>query len=67
MSFDPIAAQLAVKAARATAGSARPDAPVQPDRHRTRRGDALRTRVARGLHSVARRVEPAPRRTPQVG
>jgi len=32
MTFDPIAAQLAVRAARATAGSARPDAPVVPDR-----------------------------------
>ena len=31
MTFDPIAADLAVRAARATAGSARPDAPVVPD------------------------------------
>ena len=47
MTFDPIAADLAVRAARATAGSARPDAPVVPDRPaRTRPTVAARSRVA---------------------
>jgi len=66
MSMDPIAASLAVRAARAEAGSARPDAPVQPDRPRTRpRAAAARTRVAASLHTLARWVEPRPRRTCQ--
>jgi hypothetical protein len=68
MTFDPIAGQFAVNAARATAGSARPDAPVVPDRPaRARRTDGARTGLARSLRSVARWVEPTPRRTPQVG
>jgi hypothetical protein len=68
MTFDPIAADLAVRAARATAGSARPDAPVIPDRPtRPRRTVAARSRVAARLHGLARWVEPAPRRTPQHG
>jgi hypothetical protein len=66
MTFDPIAADLAVRAARATAGSARPDAPVVPDRPtRTRTTTAARSRVAARLHGLARWVEPAPRRTCQ--
>jgi len=68
MTFDPIAADLAVRAARATAGSARPDAPVIPDRPaRTRRTVATRSRVAARLHGLARWVEPSPRRTVQHG
>ncbi len=68
MTFDPIAADLAVRAARATAGSARPDAPVIPDRPtRTHRAVAARSRVAARLHGLAHWVEPAPRRTPQHG
>ncbi len=68
MTFDPIAADLAVRAARATAGSARPHAPVVPDRPaRTRRTIAARARVAARLHGLARWVEPAPRRTTQAG
>ena len=68
MTFDPIAAHLAVRAARATAGSARPDAPVVPDRPaRTPRTVTARTRVAARLHGLARWVEPAPRRTYQHG
>ena len=64
MTFDPIAADLAVRAARATAGSARPDAPVIPDRPaRSRPTIAARSRVAARLHGLARWVEPAPRRT----
>ena len=68
MTFDPIAADLAVRAARATAGSARPDAPVVPDRPaRTPRTVAVRARMAARLHGLARWVEPAPRRTCQPG
>lgn len=63
MTFDPIAADLAVRAARASAGSARPDAPVVPDRPtRDRPSVAARTRVAARLHDLARWVEPAQRR-----
>ena len=62
MSYDPIAAGLAVRAARVAAGSARPDAPVvaDPDR-RTPRLDGARTRSAAALRALARRVEPRPR------
>ncbi|GAA1780218.1 hypothetical protein GCM10009795_028070 [Nocardioides hankookensis] len=68
MTFDPIAADLAVRAARATAGSARPHAPVVPDRpDRTPRTTAARSRMAARLHGLARWVEPAPRRTTQPG
>lgn len=65
MTFDPIAADLAVRAARASAGSARPDAPVVPDR--APRGPRLagaRVRSAAALHAVARWVEPQPARAP---
>lgn len=68
MTFDPIAADLAVRAARATAGSARPEAPVVPDRPtRARRTVAARSRVAARLHGLAHWVEPTPRRTVQHG
>lgn len=69
MTFDPIAADLAVRAARATAGSARPDAPVIPDRAtRTRPTTAAaRARVAARLHGLARWVEPAQQRSYQHG
>ncbi|MCB0895326.1 MAG: hypothetical protein H6529_03320 [Nocardioides sp.] len=62
MSYDPIAAGLAVRAARATAGSARPDAPVVPDREpRAPRLAGTRTRSASALRVLARLVEPRPR------
>ena len=64
MTFDPIAADLAVRAARATAGSARPDAPVvrgPPDPHPAAPPPPA-ARVAADLHGLARWVEPAPRR-----
>ena len=65
MTFDPIAADLAVRAARATAGSARPDAPVVPDPEpRAPRAAGARLRVAASLRGVARWVEPAPRCLP---
>ena len=67
MSFDPIAASLAVRAARATAGSARPDAPVVPERTRRPRAAGVRTRLATDLRSVARWVEPTQRRACQTG
>ena len=68
MTFDPITANLAVRAARAEAGSARPDAPVQPDRPpRSPRAAAPRVRVAAQLRVLARWVEPSPRRTCQPG
>jgi hypothetical protein len=66
--FDPIAADLAVRAARATAGSARPDAPVLPDPEpRTPRVAGTRLRVAASLRGLARWVEPTPRGTCQPG
>ncbi|MFC7495762.1 MULTISPECIES: hypothetical protein [unclassified Nocardioides] len=66
MTLDPIAASLAVRAARAEAGSARPDAPVLPDRpRRSPRAAATRTRLAARLHGLARWVEPAPCGTTQ--
>lgn len=62
MTFDPIAADLAVRAARATAGSARPHAPVVPDPEpRAPRLGATRRRSAAALHALARWVEPRPR------
>jgi len=68
MTFEPIAADLAVRAARATAGSARPHAPVVPDPPaRTRRTFAARSRMAARLHGLARWVEPTPRRSCQPG
>lgn len=66
MTFDPIAANLAVRAARATAGSARPGAPVLPDPvPRASRLAGTRLRSAAVLHAVARWVEPAPAKTCQ--
>jgi len=62
MTYEPIAANLAVELARRTAGSARPDAPVIPDAEpRPRRVAAARLRFAGNLRTVARWVEPAPR------
>ena len=62
MTFDPIAADLAVRAARATAGSARPDAPVLPDPEpRGPRFAVTRRRSAAALHALARWMEPRPR------
>ena len=61
MTFDPIAASLAVRAARATAGSARPHAPVVADpAPRPARLAGTRLRSAAALHAMARWVEPAP-------
>lgn len=71
---EPLAAHLAVRLTRATADSARPDAPVVPDRA-PRRSDrsgsgrsglagAARLRLAADLRTVARWVEP---RTRQPG
>ena len=48
MTFDPIAANLAVRPARATAGSARPDAPVVPDRAPRARAAAPAAHPGRG-------------------
>lgn len=64
MTFDPIAGQLAVRAARASAGSARPDAPVIPDpAPRTPRLAGTRLRSAAALHALARWMEPRPAET----
>ena len=63
MTFDPIAASFAVRATRATAGSARPDAPVRPDpAPRAPHLAGTRLRSAAALHAVARWMEPRPRR-----
>ena len=59
-----IASDLAVRATRATAGSARPDAPVVPDRVRAPRpARAARTRtvLARSLRRAAAVLEPRER------
>ena len=68
MTFDPIAANLAVRAARATAGSARPDAPVVPDPEpRAPWLTGGRRRSAAALHALARRVEPSRAKGCQIG
>jgi hypothetical protein len=57
---------LAVELARRSAGSARPDAPVVPERDpRPARLAATRVRMAGSLRTVARWVEPS-RRTAKV-
>lgn len=70
MTYEPLGGHLALELVRATAGSARPDAPVVPDRtaRRTRRSpDArltrARARVATELRTVAHWIEPAARPT----
>ena len=60
MTFEPIAANLAVELARRSAGSARPDAPVVSDEPRSARVANTRLRLAGSLRSVARWVEPSP-------
>jgi hypothetical protein len=66
MTYEPIAGILAVELARRTAGSARPDAPVVPERDpRPARLAATRVRMAGSLRTVARWVEPS-RRTAKV-
>jgi hypothetical protein len=60
MTYEPIAATLAVELTRRHAGSARPDAPVVPDqRTRPARLVAARLRVAGSLRAAARWVEPS--------
>lgn len=62
MTFDPIAASFAVSAARTTAGSARPHAPVVPDPEpRAPRLAGTRVRSAAALRTAARWLEPRPR------
>ena len=61
MTYEPIAANLAVELTRLSVGSARPDAPVvSDDRTRSPRVATARLRVAGSLRSVARWVEPSP-------
>ena len=61
MTFEPIAANLAIELTRLSVESARPDAPVVSDeRTRSRRIATARLRVAGSLRSVARWVEPSP-------
>ena len=62
MTFEPVAAHLAVELARRSSGSARPDAPVVPDADpRPARTAAARARLAVGLHAAARWIEPGTR------
>jgi hypothetical protein len=62
MTYEPIAADLAVRLARHTAGSARPHAPVVPDQApRQPRTSRFRVRLAADLRAVARWVEPTRR------
>ena len=70
MTYEPLGGHLALELARATAGSARPDAPVVPDRPARRdhrRPDApltrARARVATDLRTVAHWIEPPARPT----
>jgi hypothetical protein len=61
MTYEPIAASLAVELTRRHAGSARPDAPVVPDEQpRPARVAAARLRVAGSLRAAASWVEPRP-------
>jgi hypothetical protein len=53
-----IASDLAVRSTRQLAGSARPDAPVVPDRVQIRRGVRARARLASSLHRIAAALEP---------
>jgi hypothetical protein len=59
-----IASDLAVRATRRTAGSARPDAPVVPHRERVRRSTRVRARAAAQLHRLAGALEPRRDATP---
>ena len=59
MTYEPIAAHLAVELTRRHAGSARPDAPVVSERTRPARAAGARLRVAGRLHAVARWIEPS--------
>ena len=66
MTYEPTAGILAVELARRSAGSARPDAPVVPERERRpARLAATRVRMAGSLRTAARWVEPS-RRTAKV-
>ena len=66
MTYEPLAGTLAVELARRSAGSARPDAPVVPERDpRPARLATTRVRMAGSLRTVARWVEPS-RRTAKV-
>lgn len=65
MTFDPIAARLAVRSVHAAAHSARPDAPVVPHRESRRPDAGLRRHVADALRATARWVEPS--RRPAAG
>ena len=61
MTYEPAAANLAVKLTRLSVESARPDAPViLDDPTRPARIAAARLRMAGSLRSVARWVEPSP-------
>jgi hypothetical protein len=62
MTYEPIAAHLAVQLVRETAWSARPDAPVVPVRApRRARAAGARARLAADLRTVAGWVEPKAR------
>lgn len=62
-----IAADLAVRSTRQTAGSARPDAPVVVPRERVRRTTRTRARLAAALHRIATALEPRREPARQVG
>lgn len=53
-----IAADLAVRSTRRTAGSALPDAPVVAPRERRPRAARTRAHLASGLHRIATALEP---------
>jgi len=60
MTYEPIAANLAVELTRRHTGSARPDAPVVPfEPRRPTRLTATRLRVAASLRAAAGWVEPS--------
>jgi hypothetical protein len=61
MTYEPLAANLAVELTRRHVGSARPDAPVlSSERTRPARIAAARLRVAGRLRAAAGWVEPSP-------
>ena len=64
MSYEPIAADLAVRLTREQAWSARPDAPAVPSRPARPRRHRTRARLATLLHGLAGVLEPADRAVP---
>ncbi|MBE1876646.1 hypothetical protein [Myceligenerans pegani] len=65
MSHEPVMSHLAVDAVRRHVGSARPGAPVVPERRPRRRSDAARSKAAGALRRAAEWIEPNREPRPQ--